>query len=89
MGLIRTRKFELTDGHLFVRADQLKDEFVSVCKMIAEGMRGLGLQNIVTYRFSKRGKDKEKYYPDDNLWNKAESVMKEALDEAGFNYVEA
>ncbi len=89
MGLIRTRKFELTDGHLFVRPDQLKDEFVQVCKMIEEGMRGLGLLDIVTYRFSKRGKDKEKYFPDDNLWEKAESVMKEALDEAGFNYVEA
>ncbi len=89
MGLIRTRKFELTDGHLFVRPDQLKSEFVSVCKMIAEGMKGLGLQDIVTYRFSKRGKDKEKYYPDDTLWEKAESVMKEALDEAGFKYIEA
>jgi threonyl-tRNA synthetase len=90
MGTIRTRFFQLTDGHLFVRPDQLKDEFVQVCKMIAEGMKGLGLQDIVTYRFSKRDpKNKEKYYPDDGLWNKAESVMKEALDEAGFKYIEA
>jgi threonyl-tRNA synthetase len=90
MGMIRTRYFELTDGHLFVRADQLKDEFVSVCKMIAEGMRGLGLSEIVTFRFSKRDPlNKEKYYPDEDLWNKAESVMKQALDESGFNYIEA
>jgi threonyl-tRNA synthetase len=90
MGMIRVRKFQLTDAHLFVRPDQLKDEFVSTCRMIAEGIKGLGLEDIVSYRFSKRDKNnKEKYYPDDELWNRAESVMKEALDEIGFNYVEA
>lgn len=90
MGMIRTRYFELTDGHLFMRPDQLKDEFILVCKMIAEGMKVLGLSDIVTYRFSKRNPhNKEKYYPDDELWEKAEGVMKEALDEIGFKYIEA
>jgi threonyl-tRNA synthetase len=90
MGMIRVRKFQLTDAHIFARHDQLKDEFVNVCRLIAEGMKGLGLDGMVTYRFSKRDpENKEKYYPDDDLWNRAESVMKEALDEIGFNYVEA
>src|SRR3989344_3559992 len=90
MGMIRVRKFQLTDGHIFARPDQLKEEFKQVCRMIAEGMKGLGLDGIVTYRFSKRDpKNKEKYYPDDALWNRAEGVMKEALDESGFTYTEA
>ncbi len=90
MGLIRVRKFQLTDAHIFVTAEGLKQEFIQVCKMIEEGMRGLGILDIVTYRFSKRDpKNTEKYYPDDALWERAESVMKEALDEAGFAYVEA
>lgn len=90
MGMIRTRYFELTDGHIFARPDQLKDEFINASKMIAEGMKGLGLESIVTYRFSKRDpNNKEKYYPDDELWNRAESTMKRALDEIGFKYVEA
>ncbi len=90
MGMIRVRKFQLTDAHLFVRPDQLKDEFMQVCRLIAEGMQGLGLSDIVSYRFSKRDpKNREKYYNDDALWNKAESVMKEALDEIGFSYTEA
>lgn len=90
MGMQRVRKFQLTDGHLFMRPDQLKEEFKSVCHMISEGMKGLGLDGIVTYRFSKRDpNNKEKYYPDDDLWNRAESIMKAALDEIGFNYVEA
>jgi threonyl-tRNA synthetase len=90
MGMIRVRKFQLTDGHIFVRTDQLKDEFKRVCEMIIEGMKGLGLIDIVTYRFSKRDpNNKEKYYPDDALWDKAESTMKAALDDLGIAYSEA
>jgi len=90
MGMIRVRKFQLTDGHIFVSPEGLKDEFKQVCSMIAEGMRGLGLMDIVTYRFSKRDRNnKDKYFPNDELWNKAEKTMKEALDELGFPYVEA
>lgn len=90
MGMIRVRKFQLTDGHLFVTPEGLKDEFKNVCRMIVEGMKGLGLLDIVSYRFSKRDpENKEKYYPDDDLWNRAEGLMKEALDELGLAYTEA
>ncbi len=90
MGMIRVRKFQLTDGHIFVTPEGLKEEFKNVCQMIVEGMKGLGLLDIVSYRFSKRDpKNKEKYYPDDELWNHAESLMKEALDELALPYVEA
>jgi len=90
MGMIRVRKFQLTDGHLFVTPEGLKDEFKNVCRMIVEGMKGLGLLDIVSYRFSKRDpNNKEKYYPDDGLWNRAEGLMKEALDELGLAYTEA
>ena len=90
MGMIRARSFQLTDGHLFVRPDQLKEEFKKVCQMIQEGMKKLDLENVITYRFSKRDpKNTEKYFPDDKLWNTAESLMKEALDEMHFKYTEA
>ena len=90
MGMIRVRKFQLTDAHIFVSNDGLKEEFKNVCSLVAEGMKGLGLDDIVSYRFSKRDpKNKDKYFPDDTLWEKAESTMKEALDEIGFKYTEA
>lgn len=90
MGMIRVRKFQLTDAHIFVTPEGLKDEFKRVLALIEEGMAGLGFTDIVSYRFSKRDpNNKEKYYPNDNLWDRAESVMKEALDEAGFTYTEA
>lgn len=89
MGMIRVRKFQLTDGHLFVTPEGLKDEFKNVCNMIVEGMKGLGLSDIVTYRFSKRDpNNKEKYFPDDSLWDHSEKLMKEALDELALPYVE-
>ncbi|HXK35746.1 MAG TPA: threonine--tRNA ligase [Candidatus Paceibacterota bacterium] len=90
MGMIRVRKFQLTDAHLFVAPEGLKSEFEQVCKMIIEGIAGLGLSGIVSYRFSKRDpQNKEKYFQDDNLWNRAETVMKEALDELKIPYSEA
>src|SRR3989344_3199041 len=90
MGIIRVRKFQLTDGHIFVTPEGLKEEFKNVCRMIVEGMTGLGLIDIVSYRFSKRDpNNKEKYYPDDELWDRAEGLMKQALDESGFQYTEA
>ncbi|MFA5023041.1 MAG: threonine--tRNA ligase [Candidatus Paceibacterota bacterium] len=90
MGMIRVRKFQLTDAHIFVTPEGLKDEFKRVLALIEEGMAGLGFTDIVSYRFSKRDpNNKEKYYPDDALWEKAEKTMKEALDEANFTYTEA
>lgn len=90
MGMIRVRKFQLTDAHIFVTPEGLKDEFKKVLALIKEGMAGLGFSDIVSYRFSKRDpNNKEKYYPDDSLWEKAERTMKEALDEAKFIYTEA
>jgi threonyl-tRNA synthetase len=90
MGMIRVRKFQLSDGHIFVTPEGLKEEFKNVCRMIVDAMTGLGLKDIVSYRFSKRDpQNKEKYYPDDTLWDRAESTMKEALDELGLPYVEA
>ena len=89
MGMIRVRKFQLTDAHIFVSPEGLKEEFKLVCSLIQEGLSGLGLLSVVSYRFSKRDpKNSKKYYPDDELWNKAESMMKQALDEIGLHYKE-
>jgi threonyl-tRNA synthetase len=90
MGMIRVRKFQLTDAHLFVTPEGLKEEFKRTCQMIVEAVTTIGLIDTISYRFSKRDpKNTEKYYPDDNLWNHAEGLMKEALDEIGLAYVEA
>lgn len=90
MGLIRVRKFQLTDAHVFVSHEGLKEEFKHTIKMIIEGITTLGIIERVRFRFSRHdSEDQHKYYPDPNLWDHAESVMKQALDEIELEYYEA
>lgn len=88
-GLQRVRGMTLNDSHIFVRPDQIKEEFKRVVKMIQEVYEDFGFKDY-TFRLSYRDpEDKEKYMDDDEMWNKAESMLKEAVDEMGLPYVEA
>ncbi|UDI78065.1 threonine--tRNA ligase [Staphylococcus taiwanensis] len=88
-GLQRVRGMTLNDSHIFVRPDQIKDEFKRVVNMIQEVYNDFGFEDY-TFRLSYRDpEDKEKYMDDDEMWNKAESMLKEAVDEMGLPYVEA
>lgn len=88
-GLQRVRGMTLNDSHIFVRPDQIKDEFKRVVHMIQDVYEDFGFEDY-TFRLSYRDpEDKEKYMDDDNMWNKAESMLKEAVDEMGLPYVEA
>ncbi|MGX0746653.1 threonyl-tRNA synthetase [Staphylococcus capitis] len=88
-GLQRVRGMTLNDSHIFVRPDQIKEEFKRVVNMIQEVYEIFGFKDY-TFRLSYRDpEDKEKYMDDDEMWNKAESMLKEAVDEMGLPYVEA
>lgn len=88
-GLQRVRGMTLNDSHIFVRPDQIKDEFKRVVHMIQDVYKDFGFEDY-TFRLSYRDpEDKEKYMDDDDMWNKAESMLKEAVDELGLPYVEA
>ncbi len=88
-GLQRVRGMTLNDSHIFVRPDQIKDEFKRVVNMIQEVYSDFGFEDY-TFRLSYRdSEDKEKYMDDDEMWNKAETMLKEAVDEMGLPYVEA
>lgn len=88
-GLQRVRGMTLNDSHIFVRPDQIKDEFKRVVHMIQDVYEDFGFEDY-TFRLSYRDpEDKEKYMDDDDMWNKAQSMLKEAVDEMGLPYVEA
>ncbi|WP_019415932.1 threonine--tRNA ligase [Paenisporosarcina sp. TG20] len=88
-GLQRVRGMTLNDAHIFVRPDQIKDEFKKVVQLIIGVYKDFDLNNY-TFRVSYRDpEDKEKYYDDDDMWNKAQSMLKEAMDELGLDYFEA
>lgn len=88
-GLQRVRGMTLNDAHIFVRPDQIKDEFIRVVRLIEAVYKDFGIDKY-SFRLSYRDpEDKEKYFDDDNMWEKAQGMLKEAMDELGHDYYEA
>ncbi|WP_369888616.1 threonine--tRNA ligase [Bacillus halotolerans] len=88
-GLQRVRGMTLNDAHIFVRPDQIKDEFIRTVRLIQDVYEDFGLSDY-TFRLSYRDpEDTEKYFDDDEMWNKAQSMLKSAMDEIGHDYYEA
>ena len=87
-GIERGRHFCQNDAHLFVTPEQIKSAFKSVVDLIFDVYKDF---NITDYRcvLSLRDpEDKEKYHPDDEMWNKAENELREVLNELGIEYTE-
>ena len=87
-GIERVRTFCQNDAHLFCTLEQVKEEFKTVVDLILECYKDL---NITNYRFelSLRDKnDKVKYFQDDEMWDKAENMLREVMNEIGVPYVE-
>jgi threonyl-tRNA synthetase len=88
-GLQRVRGMTLNDAHIFVRPDQIKDEFKRVVHLVLDVYKDFNI-NDYSFRLSYRDpQDTEKYFDDDEMWNKAQSMLKEAMDEIGVDYFEA
>ena len=88
-GLERVREMCQNDAHLFVRPDQIKEEFKKVVELILSVYKDFGFTDY-TFRLSLRDKfDKEKYFDDDEMWNSAESQLREILTELNLNFYEA
>lgn len=88
-GLQRVRGMTLNDAHIFVRPDQIKDEFKRVVNLILAVYKDFDL-NDYSFRLSYRDPaDTEKYFDDDAMWEKAQSMLKEAMDDLGLDYFEA
>ena len=88
-GLERVRCMCQNDAHLFVRPDQIGEEFKKVVSLILDVYNDFGIKNY-KFRLSLRDKnDKEKYFDDDEMWNEAENRLREVLNELGCEYTEA
>ncbi|PWL51458.1 MAG: threonine--tRNA ligase [Clostridium cadaveris] len=89
-GLIRVRQFTLADGHIVCRPDQVKEEFKATVDLIKYIMTTLGIQDSVTYRFSKWDPNNtEKYIDNKEAWEKTQDEMREILNELELKYKEA
>ncbi|MDM5211374.1 threonine--tRNA ligase [Peribacillus sp. NJ4] len=88
-GLQRVRGMTLNDAHIFVRPDQIKEEFKRVVNLVLEVYKDFDIKDY-SFRLSYRDpQDTEKYFDDDAMWEKAQSMLKGAMDELGLDYFEA
>ena len=87
-GIERGRHFCQNDAHLFVTPEQIKDEFKSVVDLIFDVYKDFGITDYRCVLSLRDPEDKVKYYPDDDMWNKAESELREVLNDLGIEYTE-
>ena len=88
-GLERVRQMCQNDAHIFVTRNQIKSVVADVMKLILEVYKDFRISEY-KIRLSLRDKDnKEKYYDDAEMWEKAESELREIVKESGFEYYEA
>ena len=91
-GLERVRQMCQNDAHLFVRPDQIKEEVGKVLSLIKEVYQeDFGFSaSAFSYRLSLRDKNnKEKYIDNDEMWETAESQLREILKELNIDFYEA
>ena len=88
-GLQRVRAMTLNDAHIFARPDQLKSEFKRVVELIQKVYEDFGIEDYY-FRLSYRDpEDKEKYIDNDEMWEHAQAMLRETMDEMNLDYVEA
>ena len=88
-GIERTRAFTQNDSHIFCRPDQIGEEIKNVTKLILDVYKDFGF-NDYEFRLSLRDPNNtEKYFGNDELWEKSESELREVLKEMGVKYYEA
>lgn len=88
-GLQRVREMTLNDGHTFVTLDQVQDEFKKILTLIMDVYNDFNITDY-TFRLSYRDPvNTAKYFDDDEMWNRSQSMLKGAMDDLGLDYYEA
>ena len=86
-GLTRVRSFTQDDAHLFVRPDQIKEEFCKVIDIILYVFKTLDFKDYIAQVSLRDPNNKSKYIGSDENWAKAEAAIIEAAQEKGLNTV--
>ncbi len=88
-GLQRVREMTLNDGHTFVTLDQIRSEFAKILKLIMSVYEDFDITDY-SFRLSLRDpKNVKKYYANDEMWEKSQSMLKSAMDDLNLDYYEA
>ncbi len=87
-GMLRVRGLTQDDAHLFVTPDQVKQEFSDTLDLVKFVLNAVGLDDY-RIQLSRRDPQSQKYVGSDELWNQAESTLREVLEASGLNFHEA
>lgn len=88
-GIERARGFTQNDSHIFCRPDQIEEEIKGVIDLILDVYKDFGFDKYL-FRLSLRDvKNKEKYFGNDELWEKSEAALRKILKDSGAEYYEA
>lgn len=88
-GLLRVRGMAMNDAHIYLRKDQIKDEFKAVIKLTQEYFKIFGLNNY-WFRLSKwDSRHTEKYINEPENWDYSEKILREVLTELNVEFIEA
>lgn len=86
-GLTRVRGFTQDDAHIFCMPGQVKEEFIKVIDLVLYMFKVLGFKDFTAQVSLRDPENKEKYIGEDELWDKAESEIQEAVDERGLETI--
>ena len=88
-GIERSRAFTQNDSHIFCTPNQIKSQFKEVIDLILDVYKDFGFKDY-QFRLSLRDKnDTEKYFGNDDLWEKSENELREVLQDFGVDFYEA
>ena len=88
-GIERARSFTQNDSHIFCTKEQIESEFKGVLDLIMDVYKDFGFKDYKCRLSLRDPEDKEKYFQDDDMWNKAEDDLRKVLNDIGIDYVEA
>ncbi len=88
-GLTRVRCITQDDGHLFIRDDQIEQEFDLLLEMQRKVLQAIGLTDYWIRLSLRDPNNKEAYLGDDEIWEKAQKTMADILEKRGIKYIPA
>lgn len=86
MGLMRVRAMQMNDAHIYCTEEQAVEEFKAVIKLHEYYYKTL---NITDYHMvlSLRNPNNKKYHGEAAMWDKAEALTRQAMEESGVQYI--
>ena len=88
-GIERTRAFYQNDSHIFCMGSQIGDVFKEVVELILDVYKDFGLKDYRMRLSLRDPEDTEKYFGNDELWERSENELRQVLKDLGIDYYEA